>query len=403
MSVKGKVYRGYKSYSYLEAGADYPAFALVPEVGRVPEHKVEVTAEQEARAIALLENNLVISLHDHPTLQPEDTDHDLFPYIRGAREATAYDALSRSYLDCIFDNMMDGTAVITSKSGWKFDDIVYDLGMRLCDIAHQDFVLHCKTTADIEHAKTEGRLAWVAALEAATPIENELDRIDILYGLGVRLMGVAYSESNTLGGGLREANDGGLTVFGRSAVARMNRIGIAIDVSHTGDRTALDTIEASEKPIFITHAGARALWNTPRMKPDAVIRACAEKGGVMAIEAAPHTTLTEKHREHSIESFMEHFEHCVNLVGIDHVAFGPDTMYGDHVALHHAFASHLSIGAAHVGPRFDEVAYVRGVENPTEAFPNIARWLVRHGYSDADIAKALGGNIMRVLDAVWVK
>src|SRR6185369_10019056 len=100
--------------------------------------------------------------------------------------------------------------------------------------------------------------------------------------------------------------DGGLTDFGHKVVGRMNKLGMAIDVSHSGDQTALDTIEASDKPIFITHVGARALWDTVRMKPDHVMQACAAKGGVIGIEAAPHTTLTQEHLEHSIESFMEH-------------------------------------------------------------------------------------------------
>lgn len=400
MAVKGKRYRGYTSFGYLQADVDFQAIELAPESGRVPEIRVAVDAAQEERALRLLTDHVVISLHDHPTLQPKNLA-DLPAYIRQGREATAFEALSRSYLDCVFDNMMDGTSTITSLSGWKFQDIVYDLGMRLADLAHQDFVVPCRTTADIRRAHAEGRLAWVAALEAATPIENELDRIDILYGLGVRLMGVVYSESNTLGSGLREPNDGGLTLFGRAAVRRMNQIGMAVDVSHTGDRTALDTIEISEKPVFITHAGARALWNSPRMKPDDVLKACAEHGGVIGIEAAPHTTLTERHPRHSIESVMEHFEYCANLVGIDHVAFGPDTMYGDHVGLHHAFARTLSLAQAHQGPAFEEVPYVEGIENPTEAFPNIVRWLVAHGYSDDDIVRVIGGNVLRVLDAVW--
>jgi membrane dipeptidase len=401
LPVKGKQYKGYKSYSYLQAGRDYRDIPLAKELGRVEEYRVDVTPEEEARVRRLLEENLVISLHDHPTVQPADLS-DLMEYIRQGREVTGYEGLSESYLDAVFDNLMDGTALITSKNGWKWEDIVYDLGMRLSDIAHQDFLLHAKGVDDILRAKAEGKLAWVAALEAATPIENEVDRIDVLYGLGVRLMGVVYSESNTLGSGLREPRDGGLTLFGREAVRRMNQLGMAIDVAHAGDRTALDTIEYSEKPVFITHAGARALWPTARMKPDDVIRACAAKGGVMAIEAAPHTTLTQRHPQHSIESVMEHFEYCVNLVGIDHVAFGPDTMYGDHVGLHHAFARQLSIQASHEGPAFQEVEYVRGLENPTEAFPNITRWLVKHGYTDEDIAKVLGQNILRVLRQVWV-
>jgi membrane dipeptidase len=88
--------------------------------------------------------------------------------------------------------------------------------------------------------------------------ENEVDRLDILYGLGIRSSGIAYSEANTLGCGLRQQNDGGLTEFGRAAVQRMNKLGIAIDVSHSGDQTSLDMIAVSSKPIFMTHAGARA-------------------------------------------------------------------------------------------------------------------------------------------------
>jgi len=296
---------------------------------------------------------------------------------------------------------MDGTAMITSKAGWKWDDVIYDLGMRYSDIAHQDLVFIATTVDDFYKAKDTGRVALVPALEASTMIENEVDRIDILYGFGVRMMGIAYSEANNLGCGLKEKRDGGLTDFGRKAVRRMNKIGMAIDVSHSGDQTSLDTIEVSDQPIFITHVGARALWDSPRMKPDHVIKACAEKGGVIGIEAAPHTTLTEKHIEHSIESYMEHFEYIANLVGIDHVAFGPDTLFGDHVGLHHVFAGALSIKSAHGNVPFNEVEYVKGIENPAEAFPNIVRWLVAHGYSDEEVRKAVSGNIVRVLEQVW--
>lgn len=396
-----KKYDGYKSYQYLREGVDYEAFALAKEVDRVPSRKVECTPEQEERVQWLLDNNLVISLHDHPSLVPQDPDQ-IFRYRRQGRDVTGYEGLSLSKTDVVFDNMNDGTALITSRSGWKWDDVIYDMGMRLCDFAHQDFAMVVRKAQDITTAMETGRVGIVLTLEAATPIENEIDRLDILYGFGVRCMGLVYSEANALGSGLKEARDGGLTQLGRRAVRRMNQLGIAIDVSHTGDQTALDTIEVSEKPIFITHAGARALWNTSRMKPDDVIKACAEKGGVFGVEAAPHTTLTERHKNHSIESYMEHFEYIANLVGIDHVAFGPDTLFGDHVALHHSFARQLSIESAHRGPRFDEVPYVDGIENPAENFHNITRWLVSHGYSDEEIVKVLGQNIMRVLNQVWV-
>jgi membrane dipeptidase len=324
-------------------------------------------------------------------------------FRRWGREFTAYEGLAASGLDCVFDAMMDGTAMITSRAGWKWDDVIFDLGMRLSDIAHQDMVALALTTSDIRAAKRDGRIAFVVSLEGAAMIENELDRIDVLYGLGMRSLGVCYSEGNALGAGLKEPAHYGLTDFGRRAVRRMNRLGIAIDVSHANDQTSLDTIDASDQPVFITHAGARALWDSPRLKPDEVIRACAANGGVIGIEAAPHTTISRRTPRHSLESFMEHFEYCVDLVGIDHVAFGPDTLFGDHVGLHGALREALSLSASKGTTPHPSVAYVDGIENPAEAFPNIVRWLVTHGYADDDIAKAIGGNVMRVLDDVWVR
>ncbi len=397
---KGAKYAGYRSFQYLEPGTDYREFELAKELDRVPSRTVEVSASQEDRVQRILDEHVAVSLHDHCFVVPQDFG-DLAEYRRQGRDFTGYAGMAQSGLDAVFDCLMDGTATITSKAGWKWDDIIYDLGMRLSDIAHQDFIVRGETLADIKRAKENGQIAFIASLEAATAIENEVDRLDILYGLGIRSSGIAYSEANTLGSGLKEARDGGLTEFGRQAVRRMNKLGIAIDVSHSGDQTSLDTIEVSERPIFITHAGARSLWDTRRMKPDEVLKAMAAKGGVIGIEAAPHTTLTKKHPKHSIESYMEHFEFCADLIGIDHVAFGPDTLFGDHVGLHHYFAKQLSIRSAHGTQQFEEVEFVDGIENPAEAFPNIVRWLVKHDYSDGDIAKAIGGNVMRVLDEVW--
>ncbi len=400
--MKSKRYDGYTSYQYLEPGLDYKAFDLAPQLDRVPSRKVEVSDEQEARVQKLLRDNLVISLHDHCFVAPKNLD-EFMEFRRWGRDWTGYKGLAVSGLDCVFDNMMDGTAMITSRGGWKWDDVVFDIGMRLSDVAHQDMVVLATTTKDIHNAKKNDQIAFVVSLEGAAMIENELDRIDVLYGLGVRCLGIAYSEGNALGAGLKEPGDGGLTVFGRKAVRRMNRLGMAIDVSHSGDQTSLDTVRESEKPVFITHAGARALWNTPRLKPDEVIRACAERGGVIGIEAAPHTTISETNPRHSIDSFMEHFEYCVNLVGIDHVTFGPDALFGDHVGLHKALTEALSLSASKGNQPYPKVEWVDGLENPAEAFPNIVRWLVKHGYSDDDVAKVIGGNTMRVLEQVWAR
>ena len=403
---KNKKYSGYRAYQYLEAGVDYKPFKLAKGIGRVEAYWVPLSKVEEERAEGLLEKCVVVSMHDHPVLFPEDMSQ-LVEYQREGREFLAYEDLSRSCLDAVFDNMMNGTAYITSKAGWKWGDVIYDLGMRLCDLAHQDFVIKCEKVEDILEAHRTGRIALIPSLESATPIENEVDRIDILYGLGVRMMGIVYSESNALGSGLREPRDGGLTDFGYDCVKRMNKIGMAIDVSHAGDQTALDTIEASDKPIMISHAGARALNGTARMFPDEVLTALAERDGVIGIEAAPHTTYTRNHPEHSIESYMEHMEYCIELMGIDHVGAGPDTLYGDHVALHGVWFGQTGRGH-YPRPRTREgvveprrVEYVRGLENPSECLINITRWLVKHGYSDQEIEKLIGGNALRLLRRVW--
>ena len=393
--IKSKAYLGYKSYQYLDKGIDYKDFTLTHEIQRVSAYVVSVTESEEKRVQKILGESVVISLHDHPTVFPQDMKQ-VFDYIKEGRQVTAYEGLSVSGLDVVFDNLMGGV---------KWLDVINNLGMRLCDIAHQDFVIKGTKVADLIMAYNTGKVALVPSLEAATMIENEVDRIDVLYGLGIRMMGIVYSNSNALGSGLKEKRDGGLTYFGRQAIKRMNKLRMAIDLSHASDQTSLDVIKESKSPVVISHAGARKLWNTSRMKPDNVLVACAQKGGLVGISAAPNTAPTKKHPEHNIESYMEHFEYCVDLIGIDHVAFGPDTLFGDHVAFHHAFKELRARKHADIEEPSDvkvkEVQYVKGIENPAEAFPNIVRWLVKHGYSDQEIKKVIGGNILEVLNYIW--
>ncbi|MBN6205855.1 membrane dipeptidase [Ralstonia pickettii] len=397
-----KNYDGYKSFQYLESGVDYKEYKLSKENDRVEPYVYPVSEDEEERAQRILEEEYIISMHEHTFVMPDNLN-EFYEFRRQGRDWTGFEALSQSGLDVIFENFMDGTAMITSQAGWKWSDVIHDIGIRFSDIAHQDMVIKAERIDDLYRAKKERKIAFVGALESATMIENELDRLDVLYGLGIRTMGVVYSEANQLGSGLREPSDGGLTVFGKQAVRRMNKLGITVDVSHASDKTSLDTIEVSEKPVTINHSGARALWDSRRLKPDEVLKACAEKGGVIAIEAAPHTTITKNNPVHNIESFMEHFEYIANYAGIEHVAFGPDTLFGDHVGVHDLLSGALSIKSAHGQNSFPKVKYVEGLENPAEGFPNIVRWLVKKGYSDEDIRKVIGGNILRVLEDTWAK
>lgn len=394
-----KTFNNYKAYSYLSEN-DFKRFHLFDPASKQWSYIVPLNDEEEERVSRVAAETVFISLHEHPTLLPENLN-DVFDYTEEGRDHCDYGSLSQSLYDAVFDNMLDGTCTIYSKSGWKWDEILHDLGMRLCDIAHQKTLIKCERVEDIYRAFREGKIAWIASIEGSALIENEIDRIDLLYGFGVRNMGITYSESNALGSGIKEEKDGGLTAFGKKAVRRMNQVGMTIDCSHTGYKTTRDVIEESEYPIFLSHVGARALWDSKRLFPDDTLKACADRGGVIGVEAAPHTTLTKEHPRHNIDSYMDHFKYIVDLVGIEHVAFGADTLYGDHVGLHNVYSAHLSQKQTGASSDFPRVTHVEGVENPTEASHNSVRWLVKENYSDDNIAMVLGENILRIVKQVW--
>jgi len=190
----------------------------------------------------------------------------------------------------------------------------------------------------------------------------------------------------------------------------MNRLGMLVDVGHTTDRTALEAIEASGEPIYNSHSGPAAVA-VGHTTGDEVLHALAESGGLLGVGGAGRGLRTKKNPVGSIESYMECLEYCVEVMGIDHVGCGPDTLYGAHQELygvwfplrrgHHRrrggkVAEEPKVPAGVVDP-----GYVRGLENPSE-FVNIARWLVGHGYSDAEVQKVVGLNALRLLEKVWV-
>jgi membrane dipeptidase len=180
----------YTAYSYLPKD-EMPRFELALEFGRVPPYAAGLTAAEDQRSAALLRDSMVISLHDHPVrfpLRMQQTPE----YNRTGRQHAAYAGLAASGLTVVFDNMMDGTACVTGNAPWRWNDIITDLGMRQADLAHAPGFLVVRTTADIDEAYRSGRVGLVFGLEAATPIENEIDRLDVLYGLGVRQIGIAF-------------------------------------------------------------------------------------------------------------------------------------------------------------------------------------------------------------------
>jgi membrane dipeptidase len=194
--------------------------------------------------------------------------------------------------------------------------------------------------------------------------------------MGQRLTQLTYNGENRLGNGCKTPRDRGLSRYGQDIAARMNELGMAVDISHCGERTSLDAIDASNKPVLITHSNCRALSPAPRCKSDAVIRAAARKGGVIGMTGVRRFVRATD--PVSIEDVLDHFDHAVKLAGVEHVGLGSDTDLKGR------------------GPTGD----VEGL-NHTQRVYELTEGLIRRGYSDRNIALMLGGNFERALSETW--
>jgi len=264
--------------------------------------------------------------------------------------------------------------------------------MRRADMDHhRDVISRALYTADILDAKKNNRTAVIAHIESTQMIENDLDRLDVLYGLGVRCLGLTYNTRTDVGDGCGERTDSGLSSFGLKVVERMNRLGMLIDLAHSAPLTSTEAIEASTAPCCITHAFPRAVYDHPRGIPDSVLELLAKKGGVIGVEAVPNITSFKE--KQTVFDVIEHVDYLVKRIGIDHVAIGTDTMFGDHVAFHKHMMKVTSLSS--LIRRFP-AEYIDFIENPGQ-WPNVTRALVARGYADEQIEKLIGGNVLRIL------
>jgi membrane dipeptidase len=255
-------------------------------------------------------------------------------------------------------------------------------------------------SADIHEAKASGRGALILGVQNASPIEGDLRLVASLHALGLRIIQLAYMTGNLLGDGCLEPRNAGLTVFGRAAVAEMNRLGLLIDLSHCGDRTSLEAIDASNGPVAFTHACAAAVCPHPRNKSDASMKALAEKGGVMGITSLAAFVAVDW-RTADLQKYLDQIDYAVNLMGIEHVGLGLDFTESQT----REFLSPVKWGGVHLPTGIDGVTefpipYSKGIQG-SEEIPHVTSGLLDRGYSEPDVAKILGGNFLRLLDQVW--
>ncbi len=188
--------------------------------------------------------------------------------------------------------------------------------------AHGDLIFQGESAADVRRARAEGRTAVFFGLQNCSPIEDDIGLIEVLHRLGVRFMQLSYNNQSLLATGCYEAEDPGITRMGREAIREMNRVGLVVDMSHSAERSTLEAIELSERPIAITHANP-AFWHEAlRNKSDRVIAALAESGGMLGFSLYPHH-LKDK-SDCTLQSFCEMAARTVERFGLGIVGFGSD-------------------------------------------------------------------------------
>ena len=276
-----------------------------------------------------------------------------------------------------------------------------------------------RTAADIRRLEAAGKIAVLMGVEGGHALEDNPRVLDVFYRLGVRYMTLTWSNSTSWAGSSGDSGrERGLSPMGREIVARMNRLGMMVDISHVSDPTFYDTLKVTRAPVIASHSSARALSNVPRNMTDDMIRALAKNGGVVQINfysafldsnyAAGYARVRAKHREEEkrleeqfkgdlarlarqkrrleleydarlprpdLGRIADHIDHVVKLVGVDHVGLGSD---------------------------FDGAMVPRGMEDVSR-LPQLTAELVRRGYRQPDLVKILGGNLLRVMEQVEQK
>lgn len=329
------------------------------------------------------------------------TAHDIPEPARLHTDAVVVDGLQiNNWSREVFEELRAGgvSGVNATAAVWEGTDQTlravaewYQMAQR-----HNDLMLLAETADDIRKAKEEGRVAVVLGFQNTSPFGDDYRLVEVFSRLGVRIAQLTYNIQNAVGGSCYEPEDSGLTRFGRNIVAEMNRVGMLIDLSHVGNRTSLDAVEASVAPVAITHSNPTWFVDNPRNKPSEVLRAVAEGGGVVGCCLYP---LVLGGAGTGLDEFCAMVSRLVDEIGPEHVALGSDcTRNWDD-----GYVEWLRSG--HWRPRGDEPAtwpewphWFRGPED----FPRVTEGLVAAGLDEHTVRGVLGENWLRLFDDVFL-
>ena len=264
-------------------------------------------------------------------------------------------------------------------------------------IAHHDqSLMRIDSPAGLDQVKANGKIGVLLGLQNAEHFRGP-DDVDFFHNLGQRVSQLTYNARNLIGNGSTERRDDGISDFGVAIIERMNKLGMAVDVSHCGDHTTLDSFELSKKPVLITHANCRALVPHPRCKTDEAIQKMAATGGVMGITGVRMFVKAEEPT--TIEHALNHFDHVAKLVGVEHVGVGSDSDLLGYDKMPPKENEQLRAAYKRTYAFRDKID-IEGLDHPKRMF-DLTEGLIRRKYSDSEIELILGGNFKRALAEIW--
>jgi membrane dipeptidase len=341
------------------------------------------------RAVRLVTESLVIDMLSPLTINGEVE----------ARWARSPEQFSETDYRTFIDSGIDVFHIAVGVGGRDaFTNVLHFIAFHNGLMAGRDeFFMRIDSAADFERARNEDKIGILIGLQNSAHFRTVND-VDLFHQLGQRVSQLTYNSRNLIGNGSTERVDGGLSDFGVAVVERMNAVGMAVDVSHSGDRTTLDAMEVSKKPVLITHSNVRAFVNGhPRAKPDEAIRAMARTGGVMGITGVRNFVTLEDPT--TVEHLLDHFDHVRDLIGVEHLGVGSDIDLQGYDDLPPDQYQQLKAGYKDTYAFRDKID-IDEVAHPKRMF-DLTEGLIRRGYTDDHIRGILGGNFARVLSDIW--
>ena len=264
---------------------------------------------------------------------------------------------------------------------------------------YSNLIVHAKSAQDISQAKDDGKTAIIFGFQNPSPIEDDIGLVEIVYTLGARFMQLTYNNQSLLATGCYESEDTGITRMGREVIKEMNRLGLVIDMSHSADRSTLDAIEISDRPVVISHANPEFWQPALRNKSDDVLKAIADCDGMLGFSLYPHHL--KDGSDCTLESYCEMIAKCAELMGIEHLGLGSDLCQDQPDSI---------VEWMRMGRWTKQMDYGEGSAsaagfpampswfNDNRDFGNIELGLKNVGFNDSDIDAIMGNNWYRFFD-----